>query len=136
MLEQLVEVLHEVFENGGAADNSFKKATFEKAIVMVRRVYKGLIEITPGKCKNKWADIKRKWSHWVFLSKQSGIGFNPDTELFEAYEYVWDNLNKAHPKIIWHKTHVMPFRDIIRYILHDVQANGKGAVTLEEPTLI
>ena len=28
----------------------------------------------------------------------------------------------------------MPFRDSIGFILYDVQANGKGALTLEEPT--
>jgi hypothetical protein len=28
MLEQLVETLYRVFKEGGAADNSFKKATF------------------------------------------------------------------------------------------------------------
>jgi Myb/SANT-like DNA-binding domain len=131
MHEQLVEVLHQVFEDGRAADNGFKKAAFEKAAVKVRQVYNGVLEITHGKCKNKWSDTKRKWAHWIFLSKQSGIGFNPDTELYEAYDYVWDALNRSHPKIIWHKTHVMPFRDIIGYILHDVQANGQGALTLE-----
>jgi|ERR1700722_15274321 hypothetical protein len=31
MLEQLVEVLYQVFDEGGAADNSFKKPTFERA---------------------------------------------------------------------------------------------------------
>ena len=95
MLEQLVEVLYQVFDEGGAADNSFKKPTFERA---AGRVYKGSQEITQVKCKNKWADTKRKWAHWVFLSKQSGIGFNPDTELYEAPDYVWDSLNKSHPK--------------------------------------
>jgi hypothetical protein len=134
MLEQLVEVLYQVFDEGGAADNSFKKSTFERAAGKVRRVYKGSQEITQVKCKNKWADTKRKWAHWVFLSKQSGIGFNPDTELYEAPDYVWDSLNKSHPKIIWHKTHVMPFRDMISYILHDVQANGRAALTLEDAT--
>ena len=53
MLEQLVEVLHQVFENRGATDNSFKKATFEKAAGIVRKVYNGLIKITHKKCKNK-----------------------------------------------------------------------------------
>jgi len=41
MLEQLVEVLYQVFDEGGAADNSFKKPTFERAAGKVRRVYKG-----------------------------------------------------------------------------------------------
>jgi hypothetical protein len=30
----------------------------------------------------------------------------------------------------------MPFREPISFILHDVQANGKGALTLEEPTVL
>src|ERR1700733_6473436 len=30
----------------------------------------------------------------------------------------------------------MPFRDMIRYVLHDVQANREGAFSLEEPTPI
>jgi hypothetical protein len=30
----------------------------------------------------------------------------------------------------------MPYRETISLILHDVQANGKGALTLEEPTAI
>jgi hypothetical protein len=134
MHEQLIEVLHQVFEDGGAADNSFKKPTFKQAAVMVRKVYNGPHQITGTKCKNKWADTKIKWGHWMFLSKQSGVGFNPDTELYEFLIYTWTSLNKSHPKIIWHKTHVMPFRDMISYILHDVQANGDSAFSLEKPT--
>jgi hypothetical protein len=53
MLEQLVEVLYSVFEEGGAADNSFKKSTFEKASHEVRKVYKGAVRVTPTHCKNK-----------------------------------------------------------------------------------
>jgi hypothetical protein len=80
--------------------------------------------------------LKRKWQHWVILSSQSGIGWNEETELYDFYDYVWDNLNKSHPKIIWHKTHVMPLRDLIGTILHDVQANGEESVSLNKPTLI
>ena len=46
MVEQLIEVLHEVFQVSGAADNSFKKATFELAATKVRGVYKGPLDIT------------------------------------------------------------------------------------------
>jgi hypothetical protein len=68
------------------------------------------------------------------LPKQSGIGFNSDTELYEFSIYTWTSLNKSHPKIIRHKIHIMPFRDMISYILHDVQANGDSAFSLEKPT--
>jgi hypothetical protein len=80
--------------------------------------------------------LKAKWAHWVFLSKQSGAGFNEDTELYEFYDYVWDSLNCSYPKIIWHKTYIMLFRDRIGYILYDVQARGEDALSLEAPTLI
>jgi hypothetical protein len=65
MLEQLVETLYKVFKDGGQADNSFKKATFEAAVLAVRRAYRGPRpqDIIWSKCKNKWADIKKKWSH-------------------------------------------------------------------------
>jgi len=59
MQEQLVDTLYEVFIAGGGADNSFKKATFEKVAVNVRKVYKGSNEINWLKCKNKWADFKK-----------------------------------------------------------------------------
>lgn len=136
MTEQLVEVLHEVFSEGGSADNSFKLATFEKAALKVRHIYKGPLEITRKRCKNKWQDLKKKWGHWVFLSVQSGFGFNHETELYEAYDYVWDHLNKSKPTIIWHKTHVMPFRDLIGEICHETQATGKNSFTTANPTPI
>jgi hypothetical protein len=136
MMEQLVNTLYEVFEKGGAADNSFKKATFELAAENVRKAYKGTVKVTQQHCKNKWQDWKGKWAHWKVLGDQSGFGWNEESELYEAYDYVWNSLNLSHPGIIWHKTHVMPFRDSIGFILHDVQANGKGAFTLEEHTAI
>jgi hypothetical protein len=49
---------------------------------------------------------------------------------------VWITLNNAYPGLIWHKTHVMLYKETISLILYDVQANRKGALTLEEPTLI
>ena len=70
------------------------------------------------------------------MGEQSGFGWNEDTELYEAYDYVWTTLNTAHPGVLWHKTHVMPYKETISLILHDVQANRKGALTLEEPTVI
>jgi hypothetical protein len=136
MVEQLVEVLHTIWRDGGASDNSFKMIVFEKAAENVRRVYRGPLEMTSKKCKNKWADLKKKWGHWVFLGLQSGFGFHPDTELYDAYDYVWDNLNKSKPTIIWHKTHIMPHRDLIGEILQDVQATGRSSFTTAKPTRI
>jgi hypothetical protein len=46
------------------------------------------------------------------------------------------SLNKVNPDLIWHKTYVMPFRDKISTILHNVQANREGALSLEEPTIL
>ena len=62
MVELLVVALHKVFSEGGAADNSFKKATFQACVLTVRKVYKGSrpYDINWLKYKNKWADIKKK----------------------------------------------------------------------------
>lgn len=68
ILEQLVEVLYSVFIKGGATNNSFKKSTFKSAAREVQKVYKGKLEVIYTKCKNKWADLKRKWQHQVILS--------------------------------------------------------------------
>ena len=67
MMEMLVDGLYEVFEKGGAADNSFKKATFEQVAEKVRKAYNGSIRVTQQHCKNKWADLNAKWSHLCFL---------------------------------------------------------------------
>jgi hypothetical protein len=63
MIEMLVDVLYEVFEKGGAADNSFKKATFELVAAQVGKAYKGLVKVTQQHCKNKWQDLKGKWNY-------------------------------------------------------------------------
>ena len=77
--------------------------------------------------------MKAKWAHWKVLGEMSGFGWNEDLELYDANDYVWDNLNKAYPGIIWHKSYVMPFREQLGTILHNVQANGNGALTLATP---
>jgi hypothetical protein len=58
----------------------------------------------------------------------SGFEFDLITELYEAHDYMWENLNKSEPNIIWHKTYVMLFRDLIREILQDETANEGGAL--------
>jgi hypothetical protein len=68
------------------------------------------------------------------ISEQSGGGFDEESELFEFYDPVWQSLNNAYPKIIWHKRNVMPFREELRLVLSNVQANGQEAFTLEDPT--
>ena len=136
MTEQLVETLLEIFEKGGAADNSFKKSAFEQALTNVRKEYRGTGVLTHEKMKNKWQDLKSKWAHWKALSEHSGVGWNDDEERFEAAQYAWDKLNIAHPGIIWHRGHIMPFREPLSTILHDVQANGKGAFSLATRTPI
>jgi hypothetical protein len=62
------------------------------------------------------------------LSEMSGFGFNEEKELYKTFDYVWDNLNKAYPRIIWHKTHIMYHRDKLLEILYDAQATVQGAV--------
>jgi hypothetical protein len=134
MIEQLVETLLDIFTSGGGANNSFKKTSFERAATAVRRAYTGPLSITWQKCKNKWQDLKAKWAHWIILSQQSSGGFNKDKELFEFFDPVWQSLNEAHPKIIWHKKNVMPYREELGLILSNVQAKGQETFTLKTPT--
>jgi hypothetical protein len=53
MIKQLVNTLYKVFEKGGAANNSFKKAIFELAAHNVGKVYKRVLKVTHQQCKNK-----------------------------------------------------------------------------------
>ena len=45
IIEQLVDTLYEVFEKGGATNNSFKKAIFKLAIYNVGKVYKEALKV-------------------------------------------------------------------------------------------
>jgi hypothetical protein len=135
MAEQLVEVVHAKWEEApGACDNGMKRETWHEGADRANRVRRSGAVVTWDKAKNKWGDLKIKYRHFVKLSQMSGFGFDPITELYEAHDYVWENLNKSEPNIIWHKTHVMPFRDLIGEILQDETANGGGALTAANPT--
>jgi hypothetical protein len=129
MLEALIEFILECHRDGKTSGSGMKKDLWHLAAMRVNRVTHGYM-ISWDKCKNKWgSDIKEKWKHWVMLSEMSGFGWNEEKELYEAYDYVWDNLNKSQPRIIWHKTHIMYHREELSEILHDTQATGQGAVS-------
>jgi hypothetical protein len=129
MTEALVECIYGVWKDGKASDNGFKKEVWIQASEAVMRAYDGPLVIGWDKCKNKWGDLKEKWKHWLNLSEMSGFGWNDEKEKFEAYDYVWERLNKSHPRIIWHKTHVMPHRELLAEILFEAQATGKAAIS-------
>lgn len=129
MVETLVEYVYRAFKKGRLSDNGMKKELWIEAAIEVNKVCQGK-EVFWDKVKNKWgSDIKEKWKHWVLLSEMSGFGWNEEIQKYEAYEYVWDNLNKAHPRITWHKTHVMYCREMLSEILHESQATGRGALS-------
>jgi hypothetical protein len=130
MIEALAEYIYGVWKDGRAADNGFKREVWIEAANVVARVYQGSLPVTYDKCKNKWGDLKEKWKHWLVLSDQSGFGWKEEKEKFEAHDYVWENLNKTYPRIIWHKTHIMPHRELFSEVLHEAQATGKGAISI------
>lgn len=130
MLEALVEDIYRLFQAGRSSDNGFKKDAWTEVAAAIRRVYHGPWPLHWEKCKNKWGDYKEKWKHWKHLSEQSGFGWNDEKERYEAPDYVWDNLNRSMPRILWHKTHVMPHRDIFTEVLHDnSMATGRAAIS-------
>jgi hypothetical protein len=111
-----------------------KKELWYLAAIRVNKAARGFT-VPWDKCKNKWtSDIKEKWKHWVMLSEMSGFGWHDEKELYEADNDVWQRLNKAHPRVIWHKTHVMYHREELSEILHDTQATGAGAISLNVST--
>lgn len=127
-----VEYIYGAFKKGRLSGGGLKKEIWNEVANEVKRYSKGQ-HVSAEKCKNKWgADIKEKWKHWKILAGMSGMGFNSSTELYEAYEYVWDNLNKQYRNIMWHKTNVMYSRPELEEILHDSQATGQGAITGED----
>jgi hypothetical protein len=119
MIKALVECIYGVWKDGRSADNGFKKEAWVEASNAVQRVYQGLLTIEWEKCKNKWTDLKEKWKHWLILSDMSGFGWDNEKERYEVDDYVWESLNKSHPRILWHKTHVMPYREIFEEVLHE-----------------
>lgn len=90
----------------------------------------GVIEgMTPDQCKSKWGDYKMKFRQWKELEQQSGFGWNEERGLYEAENDVWAGLNKSWRNIVWHKTHVMPYREQIATVLGSSQATGARAVS-------
>jgi hypothetical protein len=100
------------------SDNGLKKELWIKTAIEINGVYYGK-KVPLDKIKNKWvSDIKEKWEYWVLVSDRSGFGWNEETEKFEACDYVWENLNKGYPRIIWHKS-VITCHVLSRYALRD-----------------
>lgn len=134
MVEALVEYIYGAFKKGRLSDNGLKKELWIEAAIKVNSVCYGK-KVPWDKIKNKWgSDIKEKWKYWVLLSEMSGFGWNEEVEKFEANDYVWENLNKGYPRIIWHKSHVMYCREMLSEILHESQATGKGALSGNGPS--
>lgn len=71
----------------------------------------------------------------MILSQMSGFGQSDKKERYKAYDYVQDNLNKAYPRILWHKTYTLEHRDILSKVLHESQANGRGAISGTDSTV-
>jgi hypothetical protein len=139
MEEALLEYINQVWlEDYGKSSTAFKQDVYQAAAGKVNRVTTGSTAVRWAQCKNKWADYKEKWKHFTILGESSGFGWSDSKEKFEAFDYVWDNLNKAYPRIIWHKTHILDHRDILSKVLHESLATGRGALanTSTTPILI
>ena len=53
------------------------------------------------------------------LSEMSRFRWHDKKELYEADDDVWERLNKAQTRIIWHKTHIMYYREELSEILYE-----------------
>lgn len=120
--KQLVDFLVEHYHRGEAEGGSMKKEQW----LALSRIIEGM---TPEQCKNKWGDFKLKFRQWKELESQSGFGWNHGRELYEASNEVWNGLNKSWRNIVWHKTHVLPYREQLEMVLSKSQATGAHAVS-------
>lgn len=50
--------------------------------------------------------------------------------MYEASDEVWNDLNKSHHNIIWHKTHVLEHREKLEEILQNAVATGESSVSM------
>lgn len=74
-------------------------------------------EMTPDQCKNKWGDLKMKYRQWKELERQPSFRWNEETHMYEASSDDWIALGKSWRNIVWHKTHVLPYRAQLEMML-------------------
>ena len=88
MIVALVECIYQAFKKGKLSGGGLKKELWNEVAIAVRLKSDGQF-VSAEKYKNKWgADIKEKWKHWKILGNLSGMGWNENSELYEANDYV------------------------------------------------
>ncbi|KAB1222643.1 hypothetical protein CJ030_MR2G010240 [Morella rubra] len=54
---------------------------------------------TAKQIKGKWDRLKRAYSDFTFILKQTGFGWDDDRHTVVASEEAWSNLLKSNPKL-------------------------------------
>ncbi len=80
----LTSVLESV-RNGLRVELGFKKEAWKTAVEDVKRVLKNEREVIVDQLKKKFQWNKTKWKEWSIIQKNSGWGWDDDTELFLAF---------------------------------------------------
>ncbi|KAB1201715.1 hypothetical protein CJ030_MR0G000128 [Morella rubra] len=81
---------------------------------------------TTKQVKGKWDRLKRGYSDFAFILKQTGFGWDDDRHTVVASEEAWSNLLNLNPKLGRYKQQGCPNFDLMRYVFSHSTATGSG----------
>ena len=96
----LLTSMLESVRNGLRAESGFKKEAWKTAVEDVKKVLKNKREVIVDQLKTKFQWYKTKWKEWSLIKKNSGWGWDDDTELFLASDSEWDLHIKVRHNIL------------------------------------
>ena len=96
MVQVLLEGLSIEQDSGKQADGGFKPEAWVAVLAKVRVHMTDPVEwMDVDKIKNKYQNIKAKWSIWHALCENSGFGWDVETGMPTAPDEVWDKYMKV-----------------------------------------
>jgi hypothetical protein len=81
---------------GKRADLGWKSEAWGPVIAAVQAIYEGPVVITKTHCQTKEGVYKSHYKDHIWLEKQSGFTFDPETGFFDAAPEAWDELLKVY----------------------------------------
>lgn len=153
MTEALLETLKSQLDLGKRSDKGWKPEAWSSAQVSVARASpRGTVPPSTAQVKSKLDNIKLLFKEWKTLAKQSEFGWNEQTELYEAGDYVWENylkvhrarsltdiphandgLHQTHKYARWHQNNPLHNRDLLHHLFLDSLATDDGDVSMVGP---
>lgn len=98
-----------------------------KGCIAALRHFPGFEHINAKQVKTKYHRWKEMHGIFLTLLKQSGFGWNDDTQTVEAYAHVWDDYLLHHPEARIFKEKAIPFKDELDVVYGSTRATGRYA---------